>query len=57
MCQRFFTKYAWVKSLEGRKAKTVLNGFIEIVTESNRNPNKLWVDKEKKITIALCQSC
>ena len=25
--------------------KTVLNAFIEIVNESNRKPNKLWIDQ------------
>ena len=39
-----FTKYAWVKSL---KDKTILNAFIKIVNESNRKPNKLWVDQGK----------
>ena len=29
--------------------KTVLNVFIEIVNESNRKPNKLWVDQGKRI--------
>ena len=38
-----FTKYAWVKSLKDKNGKTVLNAFIEIVNESNRKPNKLWV--------------
>ena len=37
-----FTKYAWVKMLKDKKGKTV-NAFIEIVNESNRKPNKLWV--------------
>ena len=40
-----FTKYAWVKPLKEKKCKTVLNAFIEIVNESNRKPNKLWVDE------------
>ena len=40
-----FTKYAWVKPLKDKKGKTVLNAFIEIVNESNRKPNKLWVDQ------------
>ena len=40
-----FTKYAWVKPLKNKKGKTVLNVFIEIVNESNRKPNKLWVDQ------------
>ena len=38
-----FPKYAWVKPLKDKKGKTVLNSFIEIVNESNRKPNKLWV--------------
>ena len=42
-----FTKYAWIKPLKDKKSKTVLNAFIEIVNESNRKPNKLWVDKKK----------
>ena len=42
-----FTKYAWVKSLKDKKDKTILNAFIKIVNESNRKPNKLWVDQEK----------
>ena len=40
-----FTKYAWVKPLKDKKGKTVLNTFIKIVNESNRKPNKLWVDQ------------
>ena len=40
-----FTKYAWVKPLKDKKGKTVLNAFIEIVNESNRKPDKLWVDQ------------
>ena len=39
-----FTKYALVKPLKYEKGKTVLNASIEIVNESNRKPNKLWVD-------------
>ena len=44
----FFTKYAWVKPLKSKKGKTVLNDFIEIVSESNRKPNKLWVDQGRE---------
>ena len=36
-----FTKYSWVKPLKNKKARTVLNGFIEIVNESKCKPNKL----------------
>ena len=44
-----FTKCAWVKSLKDKKGKTVLNVFIEIVNESNRKPNKLWVDQGREL--------
>ena len=47
------SKYVWVKPLKGKKGKTVLNGFIEIVNESNPKPNKLWVDQGKDLTINL----
>ena len=40
-----FTKYASVKPLKDKKVKTVLNVFIEKANESNRKPNKLWVDR------------
>ena len=36
-----FTKHASVKPFKGKKAKTVLNGFTEIVNESKCKPNKL----------------
>ena len=39
-----FPKHAWVKPLKDKKSKKVLNAFIEIVNESNRKPNKLWLD-------------
>ena len=40
-----FTKYVSVKPLTDKKVKTVLNGFIGIVNESKRKPNKLCVDQ------------
>ena len=44
----FFTKYAWIKPLKDKKCKTVFNAFIEILNESNRKPNKLWVGQGKE---------
>ena len=38
-----FTKYSRVIPLKDKKAKTVLCEFIEIVNESKRKPNNLWV--------------
>ena len=35
-------------SLKDKKGKTVFNAFIEILNESNRKPNKLWVDQERE---------
>ena len=32
-----------VKSLKNKKSKTVLNAFVDIVIESNRKSNNLWV--------------
>ena len=43
-----FTKYAWVKLLKVKKGKTVLNAFIKIANESNREPNNLWVNHRRQ---------
>ena len=40
-----FTKYTWVKPVKDEKGKTAFNAFTETVNESNRKPNKLWVDQ------------
>ena len=43
-----FTKYAWVKPLQDKKDKKVLNAFIKTVHESIGKPNKFWVDQGKE---------
>ena len=48
-----FTKYVWVRPLKDIKGKTVLNSFIEIVSESNCKLNRVWVHQES-FTINLC---
>ena len=48
MCQRCFTKHAWVKPLKEKNGKTVLNAFIATENESNRKRNKLWVDQGRE---------
>ena len=50
-----FTKYAWVKSLKDKKRKTALNAFMKIVNESNRQPNRSWVNQEREIYNKLMQ--
>ena len=44
----FFTNYSWLKPSKDEKRETVLNDFIIIVSESNRQPNKLWVDQGRE---------
>ena len=43
----FFTKYTWANPLRDKQVKTFLNGFIKIVNECKRKPNKLWIDQRR----------
>ena len=40
-----FSKYAWVIPLKDKKGISIANAFQKILKESNRKPNKIWVDK------------
>ena len=40
-----FSKYAWVIPLKDKKGTSIVNVFQKILKESNRRPNKIWVDK------------
>ena len=40
-----FSKHAWVIPLKDKKGTTIDNDFQKILDESNRKPNKIWVDK------------
>ena len=40
-----FSKYAWVVPLKDRKGISIVNAFQKILKQSNRKPNKIWVDK------------
>ena len=42
------SKYAWVFPLKDKKGITITNAFQKILEESNRKPNKMWVDKESE---------
>ena len=48
-----FSKYAWVVPLKDKKGITITNAFQKILKESNRKPNKIWVDKGSEFTIIL----
>ena len=40
-----FSKYAWVVPLKDKKGVSIVNEFQKILKESDRKPNKIWVDK------------
>ena len=40
-----FCKYAWVVPLKDKKGISIVKAFQIILKQSNRKPNKIWVDK------------
>ena len=40
-----FSKYAWVVTLKDKKGVSIVKAFQSILKQSNRKPNKIWVDK------------
>ena len=40
-----FGKYDWVVSLNDKEGVRIVNAFQNILTKSNRKPNKIWVDR------------
>ena len=40
-----YSKYACVIPLKDKKGITITNAFQKFLKESNRKPNKIWVDK------------
>ena len=40
-----FSKYAWVVPLKDKKGISIVKAFQMILKQSNRKPNKIWVDK------------
>ena len=40
-----FSKYAWVVPLKDKKGVSIVAAFQSILKQSNRKPNKTWVDK------------
>ena len=39
-----FSRYAWVIPLKNKKGGSIVEGFEKILNDSNRKPNKIWVD-------------
>ena len=44
-CLYIFNKYVLVIPLKDKKGITITNVFEKVLDESNRKPNKTWVDK------------
>ena len=40
-----FSKYAFVVPLKDKKGTSITNAFNKIIKQSNRKPNKMWVDQ------------
>ena len=40
-----FSKYAWVVPLKDKKGISIVKAFQSILKQSNKKPNKIWVDK------------
>ena len=40
-----FSKYFWVVPLKDKNGASIVNAFQKILDDSNRKPNKIWVDK------------
>ena len=43
-----FSKYAWIVPLKDKKDVSIVDAFQKILDDSNRKPNKIWVDKESE---------
>ena len=40
-----FSKYAPIVPLKNKRGVSIANAFQSILKDSNRKPNKIWVDK------------
>ena len=40
-----FSKYAWIVPLKDKEGISIVKAFQSILKQSNRKPNKIWVDK------------
>ena len=50
-----FSKYPWVVPLKDKKGISIANAFQKILDDSNRKPNKIWVDKGSEFYNGLFQ--
>ena len=43
-----YSKYAWAIPLKDEKGITITSALQKVLDESNRKPNKIWVDKDSE---------
>ena len=43
-----FSQYSWVIPLKNKKGESIVEGFKKILDDSNRKPNRIWVDHGSK---------
>ena len=43
-----FSKYAWIVPLKDKKGASIIAAFQSIFKQSNRKPNKTWIDKDSE---------
>ena len=51
-----FSKYAWVVPLKDKKSVSIVAVFQSILKQSNRKPNKIWVDKGSEFIMLLLKN-
>ena len=39
------SKYAWFVPIKDKKGTSIVNAFKKILSDSNRRPNKIWVNQ------------
>ena len=42
------SKYVWIVPLKDKKGVSIIDAFQKILDDSNRKPNKIWIDKESE---------
>ena len=51
-----FSRYAWVIPLKNKNGETIVEEFKKILDDSNRKPNKIWVDHGSEFYNNKCKS-
>ena len=52
-----YSKYAFVIPLKDKKGISIVNAFNKIIKQSNRKPNKIWVDQGGEFSNNVFKKC